>query len=339
MPVPGRPNTLILMGHDEFEAQFDAARLSRLQQIACVPEPIWTDNLDDPALTHRVNSVEVLLTGWGAQQLNADRLQRMPQLHAMIHTAGTIRPLVTPAFWDRGTRAANVADANAVAVAEFTFAAIVMAFKSAPFLSARLRQHPTEWGETGVFGTLGNRGRTVGVVGFSHVGRRVVSALQRLEGTSVFVYDPYVDSALVEEHGGRHVDWDTLLTGVDLLTLHVPSLPETQKMVGARDLAKLRDHVTVINTARGSVIDTAALERECVTGRLNAILDVTDPEPLPSSSQLYRLPNVMITPHIAGSLGTELYRMTDVALDELERYAAGTPMLNEISSEDLRLSA
>jgi phosphoglycerate dehydrogenase-like enzyme len=101
----------------------------------------------------------------------------------------------------------------------------------------------------------------------------------------------------------------------------------------------LRDYTTVINTARGSLIDTDALEAECRTGRINAILDVTDPEPLPAHSALFDLPNVMVTPHIAGSLGSELYRMTDAALDELERYVHGRPLHAEVSSDDLELSA
>jgi len=104
-------------------------------------------------------------------------------------------------------------------------------------------------------------------------------------------------------------------------------------------LALLPDGATVINTARGSVIDTAALERECATGRLNAILDVTDPEPLPPGSLLATLPNVMITPHIAGSLGTETRRMTAQALDELQRYVEGTPPLDNVTREVLAVSA
>ena len=91
----------------------------------------------------------------------------------------------------------------------------------------------------------------------------------------------------------------------------------------------------MINTARGSLIDTAALEAECAAGRLNAILDVTDPEPLNAESVLYDLPNVMITPHIAGSLDGEVKRMTDTALDELERLMSGHPLGHRILEAEL----
>ena len=82
-------------------------------------------------------------------------------------------------------------------------------------------------------------------------------------------------------------------------------------------------------------MDTRALEAECVAGRLHAILDVTDPEPLPASSPLYDLPNVMLTPHVAGSLGSETLAMTDGALDELERLVDGRPLARRLRVEDL----
>ncbi|MCL2515147.1 MAG: hydroxyacid dehydrogenase [Microbacteriaceae bacterium] len=327
------------MSRHAFHDQFDEARLARLRGLASLPDPVWTDDLDDPALTDRLARVEVLITGWGAPLLDATRLERMPSLRVMIHSAGTIRPIVSDAFWERGIVAANVADTNAQPVAEFTLAAVIMAGKRAPFLAADLRAGGS-WADTGRYGRLGNVGRTIGVVGFSRVGRRVVPALQQLVGATCLVYDPYADAAEVEASGGRLVDsLEELLPRVDVLSLHVPALPETHHMIGAAELAALRDHATVINTARGTVIDTAALEAECTSGRLNAILDVTDPEPLPDASILYTLPNVMVTPHIAGSLGNELFRMTDAALDELERHVRGLPLTTAVSSADLRLSA
>ncbi|WP_022882800.1 hydroxyacid dehydrogenase [Gryllotalpicola ginsengisoli] len=339
MSTQRMPEALILMGRDEFEAQFDPTRLERLRTLARLPEPIWTDELDSAAIRPRLAGVEVLLTGWGAPLLDAERLARMPRLQAMIHCAGTIRPMVSDAFWARGIRASNVAEANAIPVAEYTLAAVIMAGKAAPFLARGLRERRDDWADLERFGRLGNLGRTVGVVGFSRVGRRVVAALQQLEDITVLVHDPYADPAEVAAAGGRLTDLPELLPQVDILSLHVPALPETRHLIGPRELAALPDHATLINTARGMVVDTSALEAECVSGRLNAVLDVTEPEPLPAASVLYDLPNVVITPHIAGSLGTELYRMTDAALDELERLASGLPMLNEISIDDLRLSA
>jgi phosphoglycerate dehydrogenase-like enzyme len=125
----------------------------------------------------------------------------------------------------------------------------------------------------------------------------------------------------------------------DILSLHAPELPQTRHMIGAAELRLLPDHATLINTARGSLVDTAALERECATGRIHAILDVTEPEPLPSDSILFDLPNVMLTPHLAGSMGSETQRLVDHALDELRRFLAGQPPRTEVTFDDLGISA
>jgi phosphoglycerate dehydrogenase-like enzyme len=160
-----------------------------------------------------------------------------------------------------------------------------------------------------------------------------------LDTAAVLVHDPYADAAAVAAEGAQLVELDELLMRSEILSLHLPELPQTRHAIGARELALLPDGATIINTARGSVIDTLALERECVSGRLSAILDVTDPDPLPVGSPLAGLPNVMLTPHIAGSLGTETRRMSAQALAELERFVLGEPALNAVTREALAVSA
>ena len=115
------------------------------------------------------------------------------------------------------------------------------------------------------------------------------------------------------------------MSGSDLVSVHVPVTAETAGMIGAAELSLLRDGGTLINTARGEILDQAALESELLSGRINAILDVTVPEVLPPDHVFYGLPNVFLTPHIAGSMGTELLRMGDHVVAELERYVAGVP--------------
>ncbi|CAM5446760.1 hydroxyacid dehydrogenase [Streptomyces tanashiensis] len=110
-------------------------------------------------------------------------------------------------------------------------------------------------------------------------------------------------------------------------------------MIGPAQLAAMPDGTTLINTARGSLVDEAALLPHLVTGRLHAILDVTDPELPPADSPLYTLPNVLLTPHVAGSLGNELHRMADQALEEVARYGRGEPFAEEVRASDLQRSA
>ncbi|GAA3222766.1 hydroxyacid dehydrogenase [Nonomuraea helvata] len=333
-----RPQALLVMDPSKFAVQFQEPQLRRLQDLVELADPVVTGDLDAAHVRRRLREVEVLVTSWGCPPLTAERLADAPRLRAIFHCAGTVRTFVTDEVWRRDILVTNAADENAIPVAEFTLAAIIFAGKKAPFLAQDARRHRDDWSYLAHRGELTNRGRTIGVVGFSRTGRRVVERLRSLEA-DVLIADPYADPAEVSAAGGRLVGLDELLRRCDILTLHVPALPSTRHLIGARELALLRDGATVINTARGAVLDTAALERECAMGRLDAILDVTEPEPLPATSPLYDLPNVMITPHVAGSLGSETRRMSESALDELERYLSGEPPRAAVTAADFLVSA
>ena len=127
--------------------------------------------------------------------------------------------------------------------------------------------------------------------------------------------------------------------GSDIVSLHAPILPATRHMIDARRLALMRDGATLINTARGWLVDQAALEAELVSGRIDAVIDVTEPEVLPANSPLYDLPNVLLTPHIAGALGAERERLGDQVVAEVERYVQGGKLLHAITRERLERMA
>ncbi|MDI1462593.1 hydroxyacid dehydrogenase [Catellatospora sp. KI3] len=334
-----RPQALLVMQPETFRIQFGPQELRRLRSLADLGDPIWSDDLDAPHTRARLAETEVLLTSWGCPRLTASRLNAAPRLRAVLHCAGSVRGLVSDDVWRRGILVTSAAEANATPVAEFTFAAIVFAGKKAHLLAAESRLRPADWAAVHHREDLSNYGRTIGIVGFSRIGRRVVERLRTLDTAEILVTDPYADPAAVAAAGGRLVSLDVLLAASEIVSLHLPELPQTRHAIGARELALLPDGATVVNTARGAVLDTAALERECATGRLNAILDVTDPEPLPAGSLLAQLPNVMITPHIAGSLGAETRRLSTQALDELERYVRGEPALDAVTSEALEVIA
>jgi phosphoglycerate dehydrogenase-like enzyme len=126
-----------------------------------------------------------------------------------------------------------------------------------------------------------------------------------------------------------------LLTRSHVVSLHAPLLPETRHMLGTRELALMRDGATLINTARGALVDPAALEAELSRGRLFAVLDTTEPEVPPPDSPLYHLPNVFLTPHIAGSLGRETERLSDYIVAEVERFARGISLKFLVRREQL----
>ncbi|MEV4140393.1 hydroxyacid dehydrogenase [Dactylosporangium sp. NPDC049742] len=337
-----KPKALVVMNPESFRAHFDDARTARLAALADLGAdggPVCLHELDSPAARHRLRGADVLLTSWGAPALTAERLRDAPALRAVFHGAGSVRPLVTSEVWRRGIRMTSAADANAIPVAEYTLAAIIFAGKKVPFIAADPEAAYRGWSHLGGYGNLSNYRRTVGVVGFSRIGRRVVGLLDQLDATVCLVADPHADPAEVAAAGGVLVDLPELLARSETLTLHAPALPSTHHMIGAAELALLPDHATVVNTARGSLIDSAALAAECRSGRLFAILDVTEPEPLPPGDPLRSTPNVLITPHLAGSLGTEILRLTDHTLDELARWIAGEPLRAEITPQAFALNA
>ncbi|MFC7844341.1 hydroxyacid dehydrogenase [Streptomyces sp. NPDC057382] len=340
--MPDSLRTLIAASRAAYEQQFAPTHLARLERVAELCDPPFVADLHHPRHDLLLREVQVLLTSWGTPALDQETLDRMPRLRAVLHCAGTVKQLVGDAFWERGILLTNTADVNAVPVAEFTFASILLAGKKAQFLARSRTARRVVWKDAphGPFGPPTNYRPEIGIVGFSRIGRLVVERVSRgMDGATCWVVDPYADASAVAAAGGRLTTLEHLLPRVSILSLHAPELPETRHLIGAGQLALLPDHATVINTARGSLIDTAALEAECSSGRLNAVLDVTDPEPLPETSVLHTLQNVSLTPHIAGSLNTETHRLTDRAIDELERLARGRPPLSPVRRTDLERSA
>lgn len=318
------------MSPEVFDLLFDDARLTRLRALA----PSSRLSIDDGD----ISDTEILLTSWGAPRLDAELLDRMPRLRAVVHAAGSVQQLVSDELWERGITVTSAADANAVPVAEYTFATIILAFKRA-FVHMRSPSTVVEWRDLVGSTRYGSVGRTVGIVGFSRIGRRVVRMLGQLDDIRIIVADPFVSAQAVADAGAEVMPLDDMLGQVDVLSLHAPALPETRHMIGAAELAALHDGATVINTARGWILDHDALLAECESGRLDAVLDVTEPDPLPTDSPLRTLPNVALTPHIAGSMGNEARRLADSALGDVEALLRGGVPSQVITRLDMELSA
>jgi phosphoglycerate dehydrogenase-like enzyme len=180
----------------------------------------------------------------------------------------------------------------------------------------------------------GLTGAVVGVIGASRVGRLVIERL-RGHGAEVLLSDPYTTDEQAAALGARPLPLDDLCRAAELVTVHAPELPETRGLLDERRLSLLRDGAVVVNTARGALIDTDSLVRHCAGGRIGAVLDVTDPEPLPAGHPLLGLPNVLVTPHISGARGRELRRLGEFAVAEVERLARGRPLRGAVRPADL----
>lgn len=279
--------------------------------------------------------VEVLITSWGCPRIDQAAMDALPRLQLIAHIAGSVKGFVDETAWRRGVLVANAVAANAVPVAEYTFAAILFAnkriFHLNRFYVAR-RQNRAPW--TREAPDAGNYRKTIGVVGASHVGRLVLEMLRSLD-CRVLLYDPFVTPQASRKLNAAKVGLSELLSQSDVVSLHAPLLNETRHMIGARELALMANGATLINTARGGLVDQAALENELMNRRLYAVLDTTEPEVLPKSSPLYELPNVFLTPHIAGSLGREIQRLSDHIVGEVERFAKGESLKFLVKREQL----
>jgi phosphoglycerate dehydrogenase-like enzyme len=168
-------------------------------------------------------------------------------------------------------------------------------------------------------------GRTVGLVGCGYVARRV-RALLRPFGVRVLVYDPYLPADRAEALDVEPVTLEQLFSASSVVSNHAPITAETHQLIQERHLALLGEGAVFVNTARSWTVDQDALLRQLRTGRFWAALDVFDTEPLPVASPFRGLPNVMLTPHLAGQTRETYVKQGLVAVEELERFFAGKPL-------------
>jgi phosphoglycerate dehydrogenase-like enzyme len=286
----------------------------------------------------RLAAARVLLTCWGCPLIDSWALARAPNLEVVVHAAGTVKTHVDAAVFDHGIRVSSVAHANALPVAEYTVAMILLANKGIPMLAREYQSGRAAVDLLGQFPDIGNYGKIVGVVGASKVGRRVLSLLAPFD-LDLLLSDPLVDEETAWSLGARLVGLDELFATSDVVSLHAPAIDQTRGMVDARRLGAMRAGATLINTARGSLVDQDALVAELRRGRITAVLDVTEPEITPPDSPLWELPNVVLTPHVAGALGNELRRLGAAAAGEVRRVFAGEPLRHPVDPAALAHTA
>jgi phosphoglycerate dehydrogenase-like enzyme len=175
------------------------------------------------------------------------------------------------------------------------------------------------------------RGRTVGLVGFGRIGRAIAEGLRPF-GARVLVHDPYASRAPVSRRPVSFLPLSRLLPRAEFLVLAAALTDETRGLIGRRELARLPEGATVVNVARGALVDLEALTREVRRGRLRCALDVTDPlEPLPLRHPLRRLPGAVVTPHVGAGARIVRLQMADVVLATLERFFRGERLGNRVT--------
>lgn len=338
-----RPRVAFAMASNHLrDSLFPEASLKRLRLVADIEDGGVLTEFESPASQDVLGRVDVLVTGWGSPRIDGPALDAAPGLKLISHAAGTVKHHVDPMCWGRGITVTTAAEANSHPVAEYTLGFILLAGKRTFAAAQALRQEQAGYDTFGGLlngpANVGNNGGVVGIVGASRVGRRVLSLLRPFNMT-VLLADPTLTSAEAAALGAELVPLEELMARSYVVSLHAPELASTRGMIGAAQFAAMPDGATFINTARGSLVDHDALRTEAGTGRIHAVLDVTFPEPLPDGDPLYSMPNVILTPHIAGSMGNELALMGDAVIQEVERFAAGLPSRYGVSLRELDLMA
>jgi phosphoglycerate dehydrogenase-like enzyme len=326
-----KPVVAITIGKKHYQRMFSPQALKTLEEFAEVihagEEPASKEEL----ITLLANA-DACLTSWEVAQLDADVMAAAPNLKAMAHMGSSVKRFVSDAFWERGVHLTSAGIALARSVAETTVGLMLVGQKQIWPLGQHVRDGG--WRDSPVWERWYSRElfrKRVGIIGASNVGRHVIELLKPYE-VNILLYDPFVDEAGAAELGVTKVELDELLAQSDVVSLHAPANKATYQMLNAEGLARMKDDALLINTGRGTLIDEQALIAELQKGRFFAFLDVTDPEPPALDNPLRSLPNVVVTPHIAGCI-ENCNHMGELAVEELRRFFAGEPAAYQITYE------
>jgi len=325
---------VLLQGKEQRERIFRSNHMEQLRMLGDVVVNDQPGPPDESHLASLIKGADIAITSWGCTPLTGNVLERAPGLKLVLHAAGTVKPIVTPELWERGIRVTNATEALGKGVAETALGFTIVSLKDMWRLSKQTRGGA--WGP--VSGVQELYGITAGVIGAGKAGSHYIKLMRNFD-VRILLYDPFVSQEKAREMGAVKAELEEVLAQSDVVSIHAPSLPETYRMLNAERLALMKDRAILINTARGSLIDEAALVAELEKGRLFACLDVTDPEPPAPDHPFRTLPNVVLTPHIAGAVNNGLQRIAQAVIDDLRAYTEGRPLRGEVLAEQMSVLA
>lgn len=334
--APPKPKAAFLLDTSSHRLIYGPEEMEELRRLTDLDETVVPFR-DWALYPEALAEVELLFSGWSAPLMDERFLRAMPKLRAVFYGAGSVRYFLTPAFWERDIVITSSAAANAIPVAEYTVATVLLSLRDF-WNRAALAKVGKGWGDH-TRDIQGSFRATVGLLSFGAIGRAVARHLQAFD-VRVLVHCPYLREAEAAAAGVRAVGLSELFESSDVVSIHTPVLPETIGMVNGRLVASMKPGAALINTARGVIVNqpelVAALRRR---PDLHAVLDVTDPEPPQAGDSLLALPNVTVTSHIAGSHGRDCQRMGHYMVEELKNYLAGRPLRWRVTREELERMA
>lgn len=317
---------------------YPAELIEKLRQQADLDKEVYSreEILAEPA---KFANVEFLFSTWGMPSMTEEEIARcFPNLQCVFYAAGTVQKFARP-FLERGIKVFSAWAANAVPVAEYTLAQILLSNKGFYSTSRMAKTGDRAAAKALAKCYLGNYGERVGLIGAGMIGSLVAEMLKayRLE---VLVFDPFLSDEKAEKLNVKKTSLEEIFSTCRVVSNHLANNAQTVGMLNGGLFSQMLPYATFINTGRGAQVVEADLvdalrEREDLT----ALLDVTDPEPPEQGHPFYSLPNCILTPHIAGSMGNETHRMAEYMAEEWERYTKGLPTRYEVTEAMLATMA
>ena len=307
-------------------------------KLSDVERRVYTSQELD-AEPEKFSEVEYVFSTWGMPSLSEEQIKTsLPSLKCVFYAAGSVQAFARP-FLACGVKVFSAWAANAVPVVEYTLAQIVLANKGFFAHSREMKKGNREAGKVMRAAYPGNYGENVGIIGVGMIGSQVAKRLADYK-LGVLAFDPFLSEEKAESLGIRKVSLDELFSTCRVISNHMANNEQTKGMLDYKYFSQMMPYSTFINTGRGAQVVEDDLvrvltEREDVT----AILDVTYPEPPREGHAFYSLPNCFLTPHIAGSLMNETYRMAEYIIEEYERFVSGEKCLYEVSEKMLETMA
>ncbi|TAK21394.1 MAG: hydroxyacid dehydrogenase [Chloroflexota bacterium] len=326
-----RPRIVLLVPPTRVPLMFTPDALDALARLGQVVRADGTTDEIAADLPELLEGADVAITGWGAPPIPAELFGY--RLRFVAHAAGSVKRLVPPEVVERGVVVCHAATIIADAVCEYTIALILMGLRR-PHEMAAAMAAGADWRSAGYTEPRTLAGRVVGVIGAGYVGRKVINLLRAFEAQVILV-DPFAG----DDIGVPRLSLEEAFRQAEILTVHAPVTPATERMIRAEHLALLRDGALFINVARSRLVDSDALLAELRQGRLWAALDVFDEEPLSVSDPLRSLPNVLVTPHAAGFTRDTYARQGMTMVEEIGRHLRGEPLRYRVAPDRYTLMA
>ena len=342
-----RPEVLIVCNREVREASLLPVDLDRLSEVA---DWEWLEleggvafgaNEDAGAirrLMERVGVVDAVVVSHGSPLISAAVMDAAPKLKIIGELEGDrfAYRIDVEAAWARGIRTVDTTHGSSYPVAEWALGLILISLRNTGESFRKILAGDTAKPARDDFGFVHGEltGKRVGLTGCGHIGRRLVKLLQPFE-VEVRVYDPYLASEMPDAIGVVKTSLENVLSKSDVIVCLAPHTPATEGMIGRRELEMIPSNSVFVNVSRGAVVDSAALIARLKRGDIVAGLDVFDPEPIPPDSEIIGLPNVFLSPHIAGVTLASRHRFFSLMVDELERFFEGEEPLFDLTPRSM----